>query len=212
MSIPFKQLFSLLLGKYQFSQRHSSLQKQSTRVVLWKKCSRNMQQIYRRTSIPEGDFNKATEYMYYQVGHVQININCKKFIIVIWKKKKKVHLPCITSFRIINVANSKFDLKFKEFLCINFKKQNHLLSLFQEQSPEVFYKKAVLKNFVIFKYLRWILFVTKLQAWGGMKEEHRAVMGYEKPNNFLRNIKEVYNTWKLSKYGPEKLRNWTLFT
>ena len=89
MSIPFKQLFWLLLGKYQFSQRHSSLQKLPTRVFLWKKCSRNMQQIYRRTSIPEGDFNKATEYMYYRVGHVQININCKKFIIVIWKKKKK---------------------------------------------------------------------------------------------------------------------------
>ena len=35
-----------------------------------------------------------TQYMYW-VGHVQININCKKFIIIIWKKSTKMHLPCI---------------------------------------------------------------------------------------------------------------------
>ena len=36
----------------------------------------------------------------------------------------------------------------------------------QKQPPEVFYKKAVLKNFTIFtgKYLCWSFFLIKLQA------------------------------------------------
>ena len=36
----------------------------------------------------------------------------------------------------------------------------------RKQSPEVFYKKAVLKNFAIFtgKYLCWNLFLIKLQV------------------------------------------------
>ena len=35
------------------------MQKQPSRGVLMKKCSENIQEIYRRTPIPKGDFNKA---------------------------------------------------------------------------------------------------------------------------------------------------------
>ena len=40
------------------------------------------------------------------------------------------------------------------------------ITLFQKQPPEVFYKKAVLKNFAIFtgKHMCWNLFLIKLQA------------------------------------------------
>ena len=42
------------------------------------------------------------------------------------------------------------------------------LSFLQKQPSEVFYKKAVLKNFAIFrgKYLCWILFLIKLSGLG----------------------------------------------
>ena len=38
---------------------------------------------------------------------------------------------------------------------------------FQKQSPKVFFKKGVLKNFANFsrKKLHWSLFLIKLQAW-----------------------------------------------
>ena len=37
----------------------NSFQKQSSRGVFIKRCSKNMQQIYRRTTMSKGDFNKA---------------------------------------------------------------------------------------------------------------------------------------------------------
>ena len=40
---------------------HRSIQKQPPRGVLSKRCSENMQQIYRRTPIPKCDFNKVAE-------------------------------------------------------------------------------------------------------------------------------------------------------
>ena len=36
-----------------------SKQKQNSRGILRKRCSENMQQIYRRTHLPKGDFNKV---------------------------------------------------------------------------------------------------------------------------------------------------------
>ena len=52
-------------------------------------------------------------------------------------------------------------------------------SLLQKQLPEVFYKKAVLKNFAIFtgKYLCWSLFLIKLQACNFIKKrfQHRCL-------------------------------------
>ena len=39
-------------------------QKQPLRGVLKKKCSENMQQIYRRTSMPKCDFNKVPKQLY----------------------------------------------------------------------------------------------------------------------------------------------------
>ena len=39
-------------------------QKQPSRGIIWKRCSENMQQIYRRTPVPKCDFNKATLQFY----------------------------------------------------------------------------------------------------------------------------------------------------
>ena len=40
------------------------IQKQPFRGVLLKRCSENMQQIYRRTPIPKYDFNKVAKQLY----------------------------------------------------------------------------------------------------------------------------------------------------
>ena len=37
----------------------NEIQKQPSRGVLWKKCSENMQEIYRKTPMPKCDFNKV---------------------------------------------------------------------------------------------------------------------------------------------------------
>ena len=41
-----------------------SFQKQLTIGALSKRCSENMQQIYRRTPMPKGDFNKVAKQLY----------------------------------------------------------------------------------------------------------------------------------------------------
>ena len=40
------------------------IQKQSPRGILRKSCSENMQQIYRRTTLPKCDFNKVAKQLY----------------------------------------------------------------------------------------------------------------------------------------------------
>ena len=42
----------------------SDVQKQPSRGVLMQRCSENMQQIYRRTSMPKYDFDKVTKQLY----------------------------------------------------------------------------------------------------------------------------------------------------
>ena len=47
------------------SKRYFSLtQKEPSRGVLRKRCSENMQQIYRRTRMPKCDFNKVAKQLY----------------------------------------------------------------------------------------------------------------------------------------------------
>ena len=41
-----------------------SMQKQPSRGVLRKKCSENMQQLYKRTPMPKCDFNKVVKQPY----------------------------------------------------------------------------------------------------------------------------------------------------
>ena len=43
----------------------SSIQKQPSRGVPWKRCSENKQQIYRRTPMPKCHFNKVTKQFYW---------------------------------------------------------------------------------------------------------------------------------------------------
>ena len=44
------------MGLFTFTKE---MQKQSSRGVLWKRCSENMQQRYRRTPMPKCDFKKV---------------------------------------------------------------------------------------------------------------------------------------------------------
>ena len=50
---------------YSFEMKNRSLQRQSPRGVLSKRCSENMQQIYRRTAMPKSDFNKDAKQLYW---------------------------------------------------------------------------------------------------------------------------------------------------
>ena len=54
--ITLKILFSYLIYK--------EIEKQPPRGVLRKRCSENMQQIYRRTPMPKSDFNKVAKQLY----------------------------------------------------------------------------------------------------------------------------------------------------
>ena len=58
----------------------NKVQKQPLRGVPRKRCSENMQQIYRRTPMPKCDFNKVLKYW---------------ALLSIWQKKKK-YLPGIS--------------------------------------------------------------------------------------------------------------------
>ena len=56
---------SICYSLYSGEQTVISLrQKQPPRGVPWKRCSENMQQIYRRTPMPKGDFTKVAKQLY----------------------------------------------------------------------------------------------------------------------------------------------------
>ena len=50
--------------------------KQLSRGVLSKSCSENMQQIYRRTSLPKCDFNKVAKQLFLK-SHFGLGVPCK---------------------------------------------------------------------------------------------------------------------------------------
>ena len=52
------------------------IQKQPSRVALKKRCSENMQQIYRRTSISKCDFNKVAKQLYWNQTSAWV-LSCK---------------------------------------------------------------------------------------------------------------------------------------
>ena len=59
------KLLRITIGnKLNFEDHISVLQKQPSRGVLRKRCSENMQQIYRRTPMPKCDFNKVALHIY----------------------------------------------------------------------------------------------------------------------------------------------------
>ena len=57
----FHKHLSLIFG---FAFPVSTLRKQHPRCVLRKRCSKNIQQIYRRTSMPKCDVNKVAKQLY----------------------------------------------------------------------------------------------------------------------------------------------------
>ena len=62
--------------KVQNLQRYN-LQKQPPRGIPWKRCSENMQHIYRRTPMPECDFDKNALQFYW--NHTSAWVFCCKF-------------------------------------------------------------------------------------------------------------------------------------
>ena len=58
-----RPLFLRMLGRVLWLK--TTIQKQPSRCVLNKRCSENMQQIYRRTPMPKCDFNKVTLQLYW---------------------------------------------------------------------------------------------------------------------------------------------------
>ena len=56
-------------------------QKQSSRAVLRKKCSENMQQIYRRIPMPKCDFNKAANL---SKSHFGVSVLLYMFAEYLW--------------------------------------------------------------------------------------------------------------------------------
>ena len=48
----------------------SSIQKQPSRGTLRKRCSENMQQMYRRTPMPKCDFNKVAKQLFLGTPHI----------------------------------------------------------------------------------------------------------------------------------------------
>ena len=63
----------LKLLKKQTSWKYKSLQKQTSRGVLRKRCSGNIQQIYWRTPMPKCDFNKVAKHGCSAVNLLQIS-------------------------------------------------------------------------------------------------------------------------------------------
>ena len=54
-------IYAIISHIFPKSYNRKHLQKQPSRGVLRKRCSKNMPQIYRRTPMPKCDFNKAAE-------------------------------------------------------------------------------------------------------------------------------------------------------
>ena len=57
-------LDSCYLFNIEHETGHDIDQKQPSRGVPWKRCSENMQQIYRKTPMPKCDFNKVAKQLY----------------------------------------------------------------------------------------------------------------------------------------------------
>ena len=88
-------------------------QKQPTRGVLKKRCSENLQQIYRRTPMPKCDFSKVTLQLYW--NHTSAWVVCCKFAVYFQNIFSKEHIwvaaSVFTLFSFFTVSNSLwFDL------------------------------------------------------------------------------------------------------
>ena len=69
---------------------YSDWQKQPFRGVLWKRCSENMQQIYKRTPMPKCDFNKVALQLYW--NHTSAWVFSCKFAAYFQNTFSKEHL------------------------------------------------------------------------------------------------------------------------
>ena len=142
------KIFSKLTKVQQFQiiffLRVKKNQKQPSRGILRKKCSENIQQIYRRTPMPKCDFNKVLGLVHWCSTVSLLHIF-------------RTHFPKNTFGRLL------LNIIFRQYLfceCIRRKETWHVFFAvkkdkiqpqkflqFQKQSPEVFYAKSVLRNF-----------------------------------------------------------------
>ena len=93
---------------------------------------------------------------------------------------RKCSQKWVSNHKVIDNA----DIVVREVFALNY-------SVLQKQPPEMFYEKAVLKNFVIFtgKHLCWSLFLLKLQAFKSLlKRDSNPVV----PLWILRNFSKTY--------------------
>ena len=58
-----------------FFSESSNIQKQPSRGVLMKKCSENMQKIYRKVPMSKWDFNKVTKQMFLEKTTLELAAN-----------------------------------------------------------------------------------------------------------------------------------------
>ena len=93
----------------QVSNKHGNYQKQSSRGIFVKRCSENMQQIYRKTTMPKCDFNKVAKQLYW--NHTLAWVFFCKFTSYLQKTFSYCyHLHCF---------NSKSSKKSSVKLCFN---------------------------------------------------------------------------------------------
>ena len=108
---------------------HYLLQKQPPTVVPRKRCSENMQKIYRRTPVPTCDLNKVALQLYW--NHTSTWVFSRKFPVYFQNTFSSENLWVAASIACTlaiywNNVNNEFR--------------------YTEQSPEVFYKKMFLKT------------------------------------------------------------------
>ena len=147
------KIFSKLTKVQQFQiiffLRLKKNQKQPSRGILRKRCSENIQQIYRRTPMPKCDFNKVLGLVHWCFGIGALLSVCCIF---------SEHIFLRTPF-----GRLLLNIIFRQYLfceCIRRKETWHVFFAvkkdkiqpqkflqFQKQSPEVFYAKSVLRNF-----------------------------------------------------------------
>ena len=134
------------------------LQKQPTRGILGKRCSENMQQIYKRTLILKCDFIEIT------LRHGCSPVNCCIFSEHLFLGI--ILVGCLWNYNYIFVKWIKKVIVFciEYFFCWCTEAKNFFSNYCWRSHLQMFFKIGVLRNFALFtrKHLCWSLFLSKL--------------------------------------------------
>ena len=113
-------------------QQDDFSQKPPSRRVLSKRCSENMQQIYRRTPMPKCDFNKVALQLYW--NHTSAWVFSCKFAAYFQNTFFQQHLVVAASVS-VNRARSIPEL-FSVFVMFDFIRELRLLDLVEQRSNQ----------------------------------------------------------------------------